>query len=74
MSHTPVKRGLNELAKSINQRQPEQSAQADMGWNFLLSSNILYVKGWFYLMIQSDVRQNGFYGSIINEKYWLTHY
>ena len=40
-----VKRGLNASAKSIEQCQPAQSAQADMDRNFSLSLNFLHVKG-----------------------------
>ena len=47
-----MKRGLNAFAKSVDPRQPAQSAQADMGRNFSLSVNCLRIKEYFYLMIQ----------------------
>ena len=49
------KRRRNEFAKSIDSCQPAQSAQADMGRNFLPPLNFLHVKGPFYIMIQSVV-------------------
>ena len=60
-----MQRGLNSFAKSIDPRQPAQSAQADMGRNFLQSTNFAPVKGPFYITIQSVVLQNGYYGSTI---------
>ena len=49
------------FAKSFDSCQPAQSAQADMGRNLSLFSIILHVKGPFYIMIQSVVRNdNGF--------------
>ena len=59
------KRVLNEIAKSINTCQPAQSAQADMGRNFSLSSNFLHVKGLFCLMIPTVSGQRGFHESKI---------
>ena len=38
--------------KSINPHQPEQFAQADLGQNFSLQVNFLYVKGPEFLMIK----------------------
>ena len=48
-----VKKGLNlhVFAKSVDPCQPAQSAQADMGRNFLLSLNFLHDKGPFYIMM-----------------------
>ena len=48
-----VKRGLNSSAKSIDPRQPAQSAQADMSGNFSPSLNFLHVKGPVHVMINS---------------------
>ena len=50
-----VKWCLNAFVKSIDPYQPAQSAQADMGQNFLLSLNFLDIQGPFYIMIQSVV-------------------
>ena len=41
--------GPNAFAKSIDPCQPAQSAQGDMGRNFLLSLNFLLTEGSFYL-------------------------
>ena len=38
-----------------------------MGQNFSLSINVIHVKGTFYIMIQSVIWQNGFFGSIIRQ-------
>ena len=48
-------RGLNASAKSIDPRQPAQSAQADMGRNFSLPLDYMHVKGQHYRAIQSVV-------------------
>ena len=45
----------NAFAKSIDSRQPAQSAQADMGRNFSPSFSFLPVKWLFLLMIKSCI-------------------
>ena len=44
------KKGLNAFAKSIDSRQPAQSAQADMDRNFSLPLMFVHVKGPFCIM------------------------
>ena len=50
-----VNRKLNAFAKSIDPCQPARTAQADMGRNFSIAFNSLYVKGVFYIMVLSVV-------------------
>ena len=51
-----VKRGFEASAKSIGLGQPAQSTQADLGRNFSLSDNFLYVQESFYFIIRSVVK------------------
>ena len=55
-----MKRGLIASAKSIDPGQATQSAQPDLGRNFLLLINFLHIHGPVYLMIESVVVQNEF--------------
>ena len=45
MSHYLQKGGLVHLLNSFGPGQPAQSAQAELGQNFLLSVNFLHIKG-----------------------------
>ena len=47
---------INASAKSIDPGQPAQSAQADLGRNFLILVNFLLIKGPNYLTIHSAVK------------------
>ena len=46
----PVERELNASAKSVDPGRPAQSAQADLGRNFLLSVNFVYRRLIFHPM------------------------
>ena len=60
-----VETQLEASAKSIDQGQPAQFAQADIVRNFLPLVDFLYFRGLFYLIFKQIVKQNEFYGSII---------
>ena len=52
--------GLNAYANSFGLGQPAQSAQTDLGPNFSLSANFLYVEGpiyTVYLLKRSFIRK-----------------
>ena len=54
-----MKRNLHASKKSIDPGQPAQSAQADLGGNFLLY--FLHVKGPVCYITRSTVTQNHLY-------------
>ena len=50
-----MKKESNASSKSIDTDQPAQSAQADLGRNFLLLVNFLHIKELYYFMIHKGL-------------------
>ena len=59
LTFEPISVETTASAKSFDSCQPAQSAQADMSRNFSPSLNFLRVNGWFYILNQSVVSQQG---------------